>query len=72
MQFDQTLECYWCGKPSTVEFIDLHHVVRRSEAPERIKDKTNLMPLCRTCHNKTEVDQSFYKQLQDLWISKQS
>lgn len=75
MQFDQTRECWYCLKPSTVEFIEAHHVVRRSEAPERVKDKTNLMDLCMTCHRLTETDQGFYLKLQRLWnhsLSKKS
>lgn len=63
----QDRSCFYCGKYETVEQIQLHHVEKRSTSPDKIKDKENLMPLCVTCHLRTERDNSFYKLLQTLW-----
>ena len=62
--------CWYCGRPETVSPIDLHHVEKRSVAPERINDATNLVPLCRPCHERTEESDEFYKRIKHLWSIK--
>lgn len=64
---DQSKRCWFCGKYSSVEGIDLHHAVKRSLDPSRVDDPENKVPLCRTCHEKTESSPAFYRKIQDLW-----
>ena len=39
--------CHACGERRRVE---LHHIIPRHIAPDRIFDESNLIPLCRCCH----------------------
>ncbi len=59
--------CWYCGKPETVEPVELHHVEKRSLRPDRVDDKTNLMPLCATHHRQTETSHRFLELIKDLW-----
>ena len=67
MQMRQTESCWYCGKPETVEPVELHHVERRSQAPERIHDPNNVAYLCRYHHRLTETSEPFYRRIQELW-----
>jgi hypothetical protein len=58
-------ECALCGVPSDSAPIDLHHVVPRSQAPERIYDVTNIIPLCRRCHERAHTFRIAYDREQD-------
>lgn len=39
--------CHICGERKNVE---LHHIIPRHVAPDKIFDEDNLIPLCRACH----------------------
>ena len=39
--------CHVCGEKKNVE---LHHIIPRHIAPDKIFDENNLIPLCRACH----------------------
>ena len=39
--------CHICGEKKKIE---LHHIIPRHIAPERIFDENNLIPLCHSCH----------------------
>jgi len=39
--------CHACGERRHVE---LHHIIPRHIAPDKIFDESNLIPLCRACH----------------------
>ena len=68
----QDLTCFYCGIPSSVTGLDRHHVIRRSAAPERIEDETNIMFLCRQHHDRATNDKKFEILLQKLWNQKQN
>ena len=40
--------CSLCGK--WVENIEVDHIIKRSIAPDRVFDETNLQLLCNICH----------------------
>ena len=44
--------CRACGDDRSV--LDVHHIVKRSQAPERLLDPTNAVTLCRACHDRTD------------------
>ena len=60
---DQHLpDCWVCYKPA----VDIHHIIGRGQGgdPKKIKDSiNNLIPLCRDCHTKTDIDREFNEQL---------
>jgi 5-methylcytosine-specific restriction endonuclease McrA len=66
---DDTKKCWWCGVTSYTAQIDLHHVFKRGSHPHLIEEPKNLMPLCRTCHTRTENDNNFYKIIQTMWCN---
>lgn len=44
--------CMDCEKQGrTTPAVDVHHIEKISDAPERRLDAANLMALCRACHN---------------------
>lgn len=46
--------CQMCGVTST---LSVHHVVPVRECPERFLDKSNLIVLCRSCHQKVTAQE---------------
>lgn len=63
----QTRTCFYCGVPENVMGIELHHAIKRSRAPDRIDDKTNLVPLCAEHHRLTETSEAFLQEILTLW-----
>lgn len=62
---NQTTEmCAYCGNKVGT---DGHHLLRRGSNPELINDPKNIVNLCRSCHLKTEADDSFLKALQEIF-----
>lgn len=57
--------CKYCGNKVGT---DLHHLIKRSIAPELIDDLKNKVLLCRECHNRTETDIAFYEALQQIFF----
>lgn len=47
---DRRLVCESCGREAAS--VDLHHIVRRSTAPEQVYETANLRVLCRSCHRR--------------------
>jgi 5-methylcytosine-specific restriction endonuclease McrA len=41
----------WCRAPAR----DVHHIVKRSQAPRLKYDPANLVSLCRACHAQTDA-----------------
>ncbi len=41
--------CHICGSTKKIE---LHHIIPRHIAPDKILDESNLLPLCHCCHFK--------------------
>jgi hypothetical protein len=62
METNQTTElCKFCGNQlGTAK----HHLLKRSTNPELIDDPKNLVKLCFSCHNRTEIDHDFLEALQ--------
>jgi len=54
--------CAICGRWS--ERLEPHHVVKVSEEPLLRNCETNIMPVDRGCHHKTETEPGFNKKLQ--------
>lgn len=48
--------CVYCRSRSGA--LDPHHVQKRSQAPERLMDATNVVTLCRACHEWTDAPYS--------------
>lgn len=46
--------------------IDIHHILTRKKRPDLINDITNLMGLCRECHEKFGDKQQFLEYLQEI------
>lgn len=60
-------KCILCGSE---ECIEVHHFDQtRSQNPARKYDTTNLVPLCKKCHNHNGVDERFYA-LREIIIAK--
>jgi len=49
------IPCLGCGAKAC----DIHHLVPRSRAKDRLNDITNLVALCRPCHQLAESSQEF-------------
>lgn len=45
--------CFKCNRFAT----DLHHIVPLKEDWEKRLDAKNIMPLCKACHSKTELEE---------------
>lgn len=53
-------KCFLCGNDKGE--IHIHHwQATRSQNPARKYDQTNLVPLCKKCHNHNGVDARFYE-----------
>ncbi len=46
--------CQWCRTKGVV--LDMHHIEKRSQRPDLVLEPTNVVTLCRTCHNWTDAD----------------
>lgn len=61
-------KCFWCGKTAWVaKGLDKHHVERRSISVDRVKDASNIMFLCRTCHDRATNEVEFENNLIKIW-----
>jgi len=41
-------ECILCG---SIKKLELHHIKSRKNAPEKIQDESNVVPICALCHD---------------------
>ena len=57
---DDILLCSVCGKMA----VDIHHIVKRSQGGSDEVD--NLIPLCRSCHDKAHFKQEPYLTIEQL------
>jgi hypothetical protein len=56
-------KCIYCGSDS----FELHHLYKRGTNPELKDEKENLVPLCNSCHRRTEEDMDFLRGLQEVF-----
>lgn len=52
--FEGYYTCEHCGR--WVEYIEVDHIIKRSIAPDRVFDHTNLRALCSVCHRDVNPD----------------
>lgn len=62
------IPCEVCGGKA----VDIHHIIPRSKFGSKRKDEqdhhSNLIALCRLCHNKAHQDKNFNNSLHDKAI----
>lgn len=51
---------YTCEKCGGNSYLETHHIIRRSEAPELILESENVMLLCKSCHIKEHIEKRIY------------
>lgn len=54
-------ECAWCGRKGEKARLNRHHVLPQSAAPELANTPTNLVVLCRDCHQSVAHHNNFKK-----------
>lgn len=51
--------CRLCRAKGIIRAADeLDHIVRRSDAPERVMDESNVQSLCRECHERKTAEEN--------------
>lgn len=55
--------CEVCEKEKATE---IHHIIPRSKAPEMLNEITNIMAICRSCHDQFGSKVEFYDYLQEI------
>lgn len=56
-----------CEECHRYEWLDPHHLYRRSDRPDLENDPKNIIYLCRACHTQATVSRSYEKSLQDRY-----
>ena len=52
-------KCYLCGTPVTSKRAEVHHIMSKGRLSKRLRGKsvpTNLITLCKICHNALHID----------------
>ena len=52
--FEGYYTCEHCGRWK--EYVEVDHIIKRSVAPHRVFDETNLRLLCSACHRNVNPD----------------
>lgn len=55
------IPCLGCGARA----VDIHHLEPRSKRPDLLNEPSNLVALCRVCHQRAESDKSFNEMLKE-------
>ena len=66
---DNLNQCYECGKTKDQTRIDIHEIFKGSNRKASMKNGF-CIPLCRECHQRTEVDIKFYKKKKKICKTK--
>ena len=54
--------CILCGG---IEKLELHHIESRKDNPDRVKDESNVCPMCAKCHDKFHSNSSKGEELRE-------
>ena len=65
---EEPQECRWCHTTLwAVGGLDAAHIRRRSADPARVHDPTNIVALCRKCHERATIDKSLEVLMEKVW-----